>query len=98
MPVCVTKRASGGGGVPYVPPASRVDHKGSWDPTTNTPTLADGAGDVGDEYKISASGTRDLGNGDIEADWDDYMAQLDNRGLNDVLEVMQTAYDRQYGG
>ena len=66
MPVCVTKRASGGGGVPYVPPASRVDHKGSWDPTTNTPTLADGAGDVGDEYKISASGTRDLGNGDIE--------------------------------
>lgn len=39
-----------------------------------------------------------LGNGDIEADWDDYLAQLDKRGLNDVLEVMQTAYDRQYGG
>ena len=67
MPVCVTKRAGGGGGgVPYVPPASRVDHKGSWDPSTNTPTLADGTGDVGDEYKISASGTRDLGNGDID--------------------------------
>ncbi len=39
-----------------------------------------------------------LGNGDIEADWDDYVAQLENRGLNDVLEVMQKAYNRQYGG
>ena len=39
-----------------------------------------------------------LGNGDVEADWDDYMAQLDKRGLNDVLSVMQAAYDRQYGG
>ena len=39
-----------------------------------------------------------LGNGDIEAEWDDYIAQLENRGLNEVLEVMQTAHDRQYGG
>ena len=39
-----------------------------------------------------------LGTGDVIADWDDYMAQLDKRGLNDVLEVMQSAYDRQYGG
>jgi len=66
MPVCVTKRASGGAGVPYVPPASRVDHKGSWDPDTNTPTLADGTGDVGDEYKISATATVDLGSGSFD--------------------------------
>ena len=39
-----------------------------------------------------------LGNGDVEADWDDYLAQLDKRGLGDVLEVMQSAYDRQYAG
>lgn len=39
-----------------------------------------------------------LGTGDVEADWDDYLAQLDKMGLNDVLEVMQSAYDRQYGG
>jgi putative aldouronate transport system substrate-binding protein len=39
-----------------------------------------------------------LGNGDVEADWDEYMATLDNMGLNDVLGVMQSAYERQYGG
>ncbi len=39
-----------------------------------------------------------LGSGDVEADWDGYVAQLDKLGLNDVLAVMQSAYDRQYGG
>ena len=38
-----------------------------------------------------------LGTGDIEADWDDYIAQLDRMGYADVIEVMQSAYDRQYG-
>jgi putative aldouronate transport system substrate-binding protein len=39
-----------------------------------------------------------LGNGDVEADWADYTAQLEKLGLSKVLAVMQTAYDRQYGG
>ena len=30
-------------------------------------------------------------------DWDAYMAELNNMGLNDVLGAMQSAYDRQYG-
>ncbi|WP_204114490.1 extracellular solute-binding protein [Shimia biformata] len=38
-----------------------------------------------------------LGTGDVEADWDDYLSQLDRMGLNEVLKVMQSAYDRQYG-
>ncbi len=38
-----------------------------------------------------------LGAGDVEADWDAYMADLDRMGLNQVLEAMQSAYDRQYG-
>ena len=38
-----------------------------------------------------------LGTGDVEADWDDYMAQLKKMGLDDVLAVMQSAYNRQYG-
>ncbi|MDO6591192.1 sugar ABC transporter permease [Loktanella sp. D2R18] len=38
-----------------------------------------------------------LGTGDIEADWDDYVAQLDRMGYNDVIAVMQAAYTRQYG-
>ncbi|MEL6677206.1 MAG: extracellular solute-binding protein [Pseudomonadota bacterium] len=37
-----------------------------------------------------------LGSGNVEADWDAYMATLDKMGLNDVLDVMQSAYDRQY--
>lgn len=39
-----------------------------------------------------------LGASDVEAEWDDYLSQLDRMGMNDVLEVMQSAYDRQYGG
>ena len=39
-----------------------------------------------------------LGNGDVEADWPDYIAQLDRLGFNQVIEVMQSAYNRQYGG
>ena len=37
-----------------------------------------------------------LGSGDILEDWDDYLATLDRMGMNDVLEVMNSAYARQY--
>ncbi len=37
-----------------------------------------------------------LGNGDVNADWDDYMATLNDMGLQEVLEVMNSAYERQY--
>ncbi|MEO0905386.1 MAG: sugar ABC transporter permease, partial [Pseudomonadota bacterium] len=39
-----------------------------------------------------------LGNGDVMADWDAYLAQLDDMGMQELLTVMQSAYDRQYGG
>ncbi|MFD0979185.1 extracellular solute-binding protein [Tropicimonas aquimaris] len=39
-----------------------------------------------------------LGAADVEEEWDAYMSQLDRMGMNEVLEVMQSAYDRQYGG
>ncbi|MCT8161745.1 sugar ABC transporter permease [Pseudoruegeria sp. SHC-113] len=38
-----------------------------------------------------------LGNGDVEADWDEYIATLDKMGYQDVLEAMNSAYKRQYG-
>ena len=38
-----------------------------------------------------------LGTGDVEADWDDYVATLNKMGLQDVLTAMQAAYNRQYG-
>ena len=37
-----------------------------------------------------------LGTGDVEADWDDYISDLNSMGLSDVLAAMQSAYDRQY--
>lgn len=39
--------------------------QGSWDASTNTPTLADGTGTAGHYYTVSAGATRDLGNGPI---------------------------------
>lgn len=36
-----------------------------------------------------------LGSADINAEWDAYLATLESMGLNDVLDVMQAAYDRQ---
>ncbi|MEO9526979.1 sugar ABC transporter permease [Roseibium sp.] len=38
-----------------------------------------------------------LGNGDVVADWDDYVATLNKMGLQEVLDAMNSAYSRQYG-
>lgn len=35
-----------------------------------------------------------IGTVDVEAEWDNYIAELDNLGLQDVLAVYQAAYDR----
>lgn len=37
-----------------------------------------------------------LGTRDVDADWDDYMSQVERMGYSKVMEVMQSAYDRQY--
>ena len=42
-------------------------YKGTWDADTNTPTLADGTGNVGDTYIVSVAGTTSL---DGIADWE----------------------------
>ncbi|MHA6344938.1 extracellular solute-binding protein [Roseivivax sp. CAU 1761] len=39
-----------------------------------------------------------LGTGDVKEDWDGYMSALNKMGYQDVLEVMNSAYERQYGG
>ena len=46
-------------------PESALEYKGSWDASTNTPTLADGTGTIGDMYIVSVAGTQDLGSGEI---------------------------------
>ncbi len=48
-----------------VGPASGLTYKGAWNANTNTPTLADGDGAVGDFYKVSVAGTQDLGSGSV---------------------------------
>jgi hypothetical protein len=43
-----------------------LEYKGTWNASTNTPTLIDGTGQVGDFYIISVDGTQDLGGGSVD--------------------------------
>ncbi len=47
--------------------------KGTWNPSTNTPILADGTGTKGDYYKITATSYRDLGSGNNYWNTNNYM-------------------------
>ena len=38
------------------------------------------------------------GEGDIDAEWDQYLATLDGMGLANYVQVYQEAYDAKYGG
>ncbi|SIO00041.1 extracellular solute-binding protein [Vannielia litorea] len=38
-----------------------------------------------------------LGSGDVNADWDAYVETLDKMGYQEVIEVLNSAYARQYG-
>lgn len=40
-------------------------YQGTWNASTNTPTIADGVGTAGWYYRVSTGGTQDLGSGDI---------------------------------
>ena len=46
-------------------PNSVMELKGDWDASTNTPTLANGVGNIGDMYRCSVPGTVDFGAGGI---------------------------------
>ncbi len=50
------------------------------------------------DYMLEKQQAWILGSADVEAEWDDYMATLDKMGFNDVLDAMNSAYARQYGG
>jgi len=54
-------------------PSSIMEYKGTWNATTNTPTLANGVGDNGDVYRVSVGGTINLGSGSITFDVGDYV-------------------------
>jgi len=42
-----------------------VVYRGVWDASTNTPTLANGIGTIGDLYRVNVAGTVDFGSGPI---------------------------------
>lgn len=54
-------------------PNSIMVYQGVWDAATNTPTLLDGSGNVGDVYRVSVSGDRNLGSGSISFTVGDYV-------------------------
>jgi len=45
--------------------ATAAHNKGNYNATTNTPTLINGTGQIGDYYTVNVSGTQDFGSGDI---------------------------------
>jgi hypothetical protein len=64
-------------------PNSIMQYVGLWNASTNTPTLADGAGNpdisIGDVYRVSVAGTRNLGSGSQTFDVGDYVILNDSK-------------------
>jgi len=62
-----------GGKVPITQlPSSIMEYQGTWNASTNSPTLADGTGSTGDVYRVSVGAARNLGSGSITFDVGDY--------------------------
>lgn len=73
-----------GGKVPVAQlPNSIMQYKAVWDASTNTPALANGAGNsneaIGDVYKVSVAGTVDFGAGNITFVVGDYVILNDQK-------------------
>jgi hypothetical protein len=63
----------GGGKVPAAQlPNAIMEYQGTWNASTNTPTLADGTGSAGNVYRVSVAGTQNLGSGAIDFGVGDY--------------------------
>jgi len=63
-----------GGKVPSTQlPITIMNYLGTWNANTNDPNLLDGTGSAGDVYKISVSGSKDLGSGSIDFDIGDWI-------------------------
>lgn len=83
-----------GGKVPLSQlPASLMEYQGTWDASTNTPTLADGTGTSGFFYRVQVAGTQNLGSGSqtfVVGDWVMYNGsiwQLAHSGADAVTSV-----------
>lgn len=54
-------------------PGSLMAYQGVWDASTNSPTLLDGTGSIGDVYRVTVAGSRNLGSGVIDFNVGDYV-------------------------
>ena len=61
-------------------PNSVMEFQGVWNASTNSPTLVDGTGNVGDVYRVNVAGTQNLGSGSQTFVVGDY-AILDAGGI-----------------
>jgi hypothetical protein len=74
-------------------PASLMEYQGTWNASTNTPTLADGTGVSGYFYRVNVAGTQNLGSGSLTfvvGDWIMYNGtvwQLAHAGADAVISV-----------
>lgn len=75
-----------GGKVPIAQlPSSVMTYEGTWDASTNTPSLANGSGDAGMIYLVSVAGSTDFGAGPIAfevGDWAVYNGSIWQKSLN----------------
>jgi hypothetical protein len=76
----------GGGKIPSSQlPSSVMDYLGTWNASTNSPTLADGTGSAGNVYLVGTAGSQNLGSGSISfaiGDWVVYSGTVWQKSLN----------------
>lgn len=85
-----------GGKVPVTQlPSSIMQYQGTWDASTNTPSLVDGTGDAGDVYIVSVAGSQNLGSGSISfgvGDWVIYNGAVWQK--SDNTDAVSTVFGR----
>lgn len=76
-------------------PNAVMTYEGTWDASTNTPTLADGVGDAGMVYLTTVGGTVDFGSGPITfavGDWAVYSGTVWQKSTNSNAVVSVNGY------
>lgn len=76
-------------------PNSIMEYQGTWNASTNTPSLVNGTGNAGDVYRVSVAGSRDFGAGLISFDVGDYaIYNGSNWEKSDTTDAVSTVAGR----
>lgn len=85
-----------GGKIPAAQlPNSVMDYQGSWNASTNSPTLANGTGNAGDVYRVSVAGTQNLGAGNISFEIGDLVIYNGSIWERSPLGVVMSVDEKQ---